>query len=153
MESQYQNNMNTFTTGAGPVERPVDRDSWKFMLQRFYTDVSALFAKEGQLIRTEMSEKATQVKTGVISFAAAGVVLFIGALCFAATAMILLALIIPIWLSAVVVTAAFLVIGAVMLAAAKKKMDADNLVPRKSIDALSDIRYSLKEKVNEITKH
>jgi hypothetical protein len=132
----------------------VVRDTnWRGSIQKFYTDVSVLIEREGQLIRTEIGEKTTQVKTATILFASAGVILFVGAICLSATAIILLSYVIPTGLSAIMVTAVFLIVGAVMLGTAKNKLDADNLVPRKSIDALADIRYSLKEKVNEITKH
>lgn len=131
----------------------VGETNWRGSIQKFYTDVSALMEREGQLIRTEIGEKSAQVKKAAFSFASAGVMLFVGALCLAATAIIFLNYVIPLGLSAIIVTAVFLIFGAVVLGTAKNKLDADNLVPRKSIDALSDIQHSLKEKVNEITKH
>jgi hypothetical protein len=160
MDTNISKNSDTFIDGGGSVNRPygaIDRDygreSWKNMVTRFYEDVTDLFEKEGRLIRAEMNEKVTQVKTATVSFATAGVVLFIGAQCLAATAIIVLANIMPLWLSAVLVTAAFLIIGAVFLGTAKKKLNAHDLKPNKSIEAFDHIRFSLKEKVNEITKH
>lgn len=161
MDTNTSRNTNSFIDGGGSVNREYrtvethyeDRDSWKVMMTRFYNDVAVLFEKEGRLIRTEMNEKVTQVKTAGVSLATAGVVMFIGAQCLAATAIILLAYVMPLWLSAVLVTAVFLITGAILLGTAKKKLNANDLKPRKSIEAFDHIRFSLKEKVNEITKH
>ena len=130
-----------------------ERDSWKNMANRIYTDVTRLFEKEGQLIRAELSEKVTDVKTGAVSLVTAGVVMFVGLISLAATATILLNMVTSLWLASVIVTAAFMIIGAILLGTAKKKLEADKLKPNKSIHAFGEIRHSLKEKVNEITKH
>ena len=79
--------------------------------------------------------------------------LFFGLMCVAATAIILLDMVAPLWLAAVIVTVVFLAIGALTLSSAKKKLSADRIRPNKSIEAFGEIRHSLKEKVHEITKH
>jgi hypothetical protein len=123
------------------------------MINRFYTDVTHLFEKEGELIRAELNEKASDIKTASTSLISGGVVLFVGVLSLAATITILLNLVTSLWVASLIVTVAFLLIGVGMLGAAKKKLEADKLKPRKSIEAFGEIRHSLKEKVNEITKH
>lgn len=154
MDTNISSQSDPFIQTSGSVDRSVyERESWKNMATNFYSDVSDLFEKEGRLIRAEINEKTTQVKAASVSLISGGVLLFIGAQCLAATAIILLAYVMPLWLSAVIVTAAFLIIGAVMLTAAKKKLNANDLKPTKSIEAFDHIRFSLKEKVNEITKH
>lgn len=158
MDSNIPRNVDPFIEGGGSVNtnfdsRNFDRESWKDMSQRLYTDVSNLFIREGELIRAEMSEKVLDVKSGAISLVGGGAVLFVGALCLAATAIILLDLVAPLWLSAVIVTVVFLAIGAFMLMAGKKKLASDRIKPTKSIEAFGEIRHSLKEKVHEITKH
>lgn len=154
MDSNIPKNVDPFINGGGStVNRNPERDSWKEMSQRLYTDVVNLFSREGELIRAEMNEKVSDVKTGAVSLISGGVTLFVGLMCLAATAIILIDLITPLWLSAVIVTVIFLAIGASMLAAAKKKLDTQKLKPYKSIEAFGEIRHSLKEKVHEITKH
>ena len=158
MDSNIPRNVDPFIEGGGSVDtnfdtRNFDRESWKEMSQRLYTDVSNLFTREGELIRAEMSEKVLDVKAGAISLVGGGVTLFVGLLCLAATAIILLNLVAPLWLAAVIVTVVFLAIGAFMLMSARKKLAADSIRPTKSIEAFGDIRHSLKEKVHEITKH
>lgn len=130
-----------------------ERESWQHMLNRFYTDVTHLMEKEGELIRAELSEKATDVKTATGSLLGGGVVLFVGLISLAATVTILLSYVVSIWLASLIVTVAFLLVGGGMLGAAKKKLEAQKLKPRRSMEAFSEIRHTLKEKVNEITKH
>jgi uncharacterized membrane protein YgdD (TMEM256/DUF423 family) len=153
MDSNMPNSIDPYINGGGSVDKSYERESMKSMVQNFYTDISRLMTKEGDLIRTELNEKVTQVKVASGALVASGVVLFVGVLCAAATAIICLDLVAPLWLSAVIVTAAFLIIGGIMFAGAKKKLNADDLKPVKSIQAFGEIRNSLQEKVNEITKH
>lgn len=159
MDSNISRNTDPFLDGSRGtvdnqyVDRDLDRESWKGMANRVYSDVTHLLEKEGQLIRAELNEKATDVKTGAVSLVSAGVVMFVGLISLAATATILLDQVTSLWLSSVLVTAAFLIIGAIMLGTAKKKLESDKLKPKKSIQAFGEIRHSLKEKVNEITKH
>jgi hypothetical protein len=135
------------------IDQNYERDSWKDMAQNFYTDVTRLLEKEGQLIRTEMNEKISQAKVATVSMVTSGVLLFVGALCLAATAIIVLDLFAPLWLAAAVVTVALLAIGGIMFTGAKKKLNTTDLKPNKSIQAIGEIRHSLQEKVHEITKH
>ncbi len=158
MDSNTPKNIDPFIDGGGSVNtsfenQTYDRESWKDMSQRLYTDVTNLFVREGELIRAEMNEKVTDVKAGAVSLIGGGVTLFVGLLCVAATAIILLDLIAPLWLAAVIVSVVFLAIGGMMLGAAKKKLAADKIRPNKSFEAFGEIRHSLKEKVHEITKH
>lgn len=161
MEIDTSRKTDTFFEDSGSLNQEIsgrdvnayERESWKNMITTFYADVADLFEKEGRLIRAEMNEKATQVKAASVSLLSGGVVLMVGAHCLAATAIILLSYVMPLWLSAVLVTAAFLVIGGILLAGARKKLNANDLKPSKSIEAFDHVRFVLKEKVNEITKH
>lgn len=153
MDSNMPNSIDPYINGGGSVDKTFERESVKDMVQNFYTDVSRLLSKEGQLIRAELNEKTIQIKAATGGLVVSGVLLFVGALCLAATAIICLDLVAPLWLAAVIVTAAFLIIGGIMFAGAKKKLNANDLKPVKSIEAFGEIRHSLQEKVNEITKH
>lgn len=157
MDSNMPNSIDPYLTSDSnrsfDTNRTYERESWKDMAQNFYTDVSRLLEREGQLIRTEMNEKMTQAKAASIAMVTSGVVLFVGGLCLAATAIIVLDLFMPLWLAAAVVTGVLLVVGGIMFAGAKKKLNADDLKPNKSIQAIGEIRHSLQEKVHEITKH
>lgn len=153
MEPVIQKDVDPFIDGHGPVQQGTDRESWKAMAQGVYGDIVHLIEKEGQLIRVEMSEKLTDVRTAGVNAGIGGVLLHTGALCLAATCIILLAQVMNLWIASAVVTFVFLVIGAFLLMAAKKKLEGENLKPNRSLAAFGEIRHTLKEKVNEITKH
>lgn len=135
------------------VSNAEERESWKVLAQRLYNDMGTLVQKEGQLVRTEMNEKFVQLKTASTSLILAGVFLFIGLQCLAATAIILLSQITSVLVASLLVTAFILAVGGLVFVLAKKKLNAEELRPEKSIEAFDHIRSSLKEKVNEITKH
>lgn len=153
MDSNMPGSVDPYINGGGSIDKSYERESVKTVVAKFYTDVSKLLSKEGELIRTELNEKMAQIKVASGALAVGGALLFVGVFCAAATAIICLNLIAPLWLSALIVTAVLLVVGGVMLMGAKKKLNADDLKPVKSIDAFGEIRHSLQEKVNEITKH
>jgi ABC-type anion transport system duplicated permease subunit len=157
MDSNIPNSIDPYLSSDSnrsfDTNRSYERQSWKEMAQNLYTDVARLLEREGQLIRTEMNEKMTQAKAASIALVTSGVILFVGTLCLAATAIIVLDQFLPLWLAATIVTAVLLTIGAIMFAGAKKKLNADDLKPNKSIQAIGEIRHTLQEKVHEITKH
>lgn len=153
MDSNIPGSVDPYINGGGSVDKTYERESVKTIVTNFYTDVSRLLSKEGELIRTELNEKVTQIKVASGTLAVGGVLMFVGVFCAAATAIICINLVAPLWLSALIVTAALLIVGGVMLMGAKKKLNANDLKPVKSIDAFGEIRHSLQEKVNEITKH
>jgi uncharacterized membrane protein YqjE len=153
MDSNIHSNIDPYIDGKSSTTTVSEHESWKNMAQRFYTDVSALIEREGQLIRAELSEKATQIKAASISLFVGATFVIAGLFCLAATAIIMLNLVTQLWIASVIVTVAFLLIGGILLIGAKNKLEADKLKPTKSIEAFSDIQNSLKEKVYEITKH
>lgn len=130
-----------------------ERESWRSMAENLYGDMTSLWTKESQLIRSEVNEKINDVKKGVVSAISGGVVLFVGVLCAAAFAIIALNYAVELWVAALIVTAAFLIVGGIMLSAAKKKLEAEKLRPRRSVEAFGEIQTTLKEKINEFRTH
>lgn len=129
------------------------RESFKDMGQRIYTDMSSLISKEGELIKAELSEKASDVKEASVSGISGGAVLYVGLISLAATCTFMLAMVTELWVASAIVTFVFLVVGGMLVMSAKSKLQADNLKPRRSLEAFGEIKGSLKEKMNEITKH
>jgi len=153
MEPNTNANINKNYTQSKLPQQFDDRDNWRVMFQKLYADMGELFRKEGQLVRTEFQEKTVELKEATVSAISAGVVLFVGLQLVAATAVILLNLVTSLWLAVSIVTIVFLIAGGVMIATAKKKFASSSLKPTKSIEAFDHIRFSVKEKFNEITKH
>jgi len=135
------------------ISTPEERESWKGMIQRLTNELGTLLQKEGQLVRTELNEKMTQVQGASSSLAVGLTLLLVGVQCLAATAIILLSQVTTVWVAAVIVTLFLFAVGGLIFVSAKKKFNSEDLKPKKSIEAFDHIRFSLKEKVNEITKH
>jgi cation transport ATPase len=130
-----------------------ERESWKGMVQNLYSDINNLWQKESLLIRTELNEKVSDVKTAASSFAIGGAVLFVALFALVATAVIGLDVFLPLWLSAVIVTAVMFIVGAVMLTGAKKQFEANRLKPTRSIETLSEIKNTFQERIHEFKRH
>ena len=130
-----------------------EHDSWSHMFERLYSDMSHLFAKESMLIKQELGEKIGEVKTAGVSVVIGGALLFVGVITLAMTAIFLLSRVIPVWSASALVTAAFLIVGYVMVRAALSKLDADKIKPRQSLETLGEIKTSFKERINEFKLH
>ncbi len=135
------------------VENSVERDSWKVMFEHLYADLSRLFERESLLIRTEVREKITEAKVAAGSLAIGGGMLLIGAFAAVATAIILLDQVLPLWASALIVTAVLFIVGFVMVKGALKRLEADRLTPRQSLETLGEIKTTFKERINEFKHH
>ncbi len=131
----------------------LDRESWKLMVERLYTDMTHLFEKESTLIKAEMSEKIGEVKTAGTTVVIGGALLFVGVFTLAMTAVFLLARVIPVWSASALVTAAFLIVGYVMVKVALSKLEASKIRPSQSLETLGEIKTSFKERINEFKLH
>ncbi len=155
MSNTYTKNSDPFHEGSPkePGDLNFERDSWMLMIERIYADTRLLLEREGQLIRGEMTEKVVQLRTATTTLVISGVVLFIGAQCLAATAIIMLSMVIPLWASAIVVTGSFVLGGGIILLVGINKINAVDLKLNKSLEGFKHIGSSIKEKVHEIIKH
>ncbi len=124
-------------------------------IPEIFTDVvnqfSTLLRKEGQLARTEMSEKITQVAAG-LGLIVGGSVLLTPALVIllqaAVSALITNNIVKEPWAPLIVGGAVF-VIGIILLSVGLSRLKADALVPNKTIAQIqSDVRVA-KQQVSE----
>lgn len=138
----YQNEGTSFS--PGPQNHSIGR-----VMQDLIRDMTVLIERQGQLLRVELSEKATIIKASGASMASAVALILFGVQALVAAAVIGLAYVMDWWLAAALVGVALLVIGGVMAIKAKKALNFENLKPTKSADALNDIGVKLKEKAHE----
>lgn len=115
------------------------------LLRELSGETSALLVGEVALAKTEIQENVTRAQRGVMSMAAGAAVLTAGILALVASAILGLTLFIPAWLSALIVGAAITIIGALMVAAGKKKASVETLRPDKTFDTLRDTRDFARE--------
>lgn len=128
------------TQEARPARRPVTD-----ILGDLLRDTTNLMHNEVRLIRAEMSQKVAQVETGAGSMAASAALGFAALLLLLEAAVLGLALVIPIWLSALLIGIAVAIVAGILFAVGRRKLKAQNLKPRESMASLRKDREVVKE--------
>ncbi len=99
--------------------------------------MSTLVRDEMRLAQAEMTEKGKKAGLGLGLFGGAGVVALFGVATLLATVILALALVIPAWLAALIVTVVlFAVSGVLALAGRKNVAEATPAKPEEAIDGL-----------------
>jgi hypothetical protein len=115
-----------------------EHESAVSLLRRLLNEFSILFRKEIALAKAEASEALSQAKTGAISMASGGAVLFGGFLVLLAAAVLGLAHVVAYWLAALIVGAIVTVVGYVMIQSGKSKLDPEVLKLDRTQQALRE---------------
>lgn len=147
--------LNEFERSRSSLNGRVDYTtrSWRDSAKEIIDDVNRLYRKEGELVKTELSEKAGDLKEGVGSFVSGGVIMLVGAHVLAAAAVFAISLFLPLWASALIVSAVFFIVGYSMINAGKTKVQVDNLIPNHSIGALKEMKQRLEGRYHEFKRH
>jgi uncharacterized BrkB/YihY/UPF0761 family membrane protein len=114
-----------------------------------WRETTTLVHDEVELAKADISDKVAQAGRGVSAVAAGGAVLFAGFIVLLFAAVGALEMVLPPeqapWLAPLIVGAVVTIIGAVALSSGKKKLQAENLKPTRSIDSLRRDRDVAKE--------
>ena len=132
---------------------PTVPDSWRDTVDHLRQDISLLWDKQGRLMQAEMNEKMDDIKVAIGAMASSGAFLLVGVFCFATTLIFALSLVVPSWAAAAIVTVVFFAIGGIMLGGAKKKLSAEELKPKRSIETLGVMTNTIKERYDEFKHH
>jgi hypothetical protein len=149
MESDNYTGANVHQLYPGEMRQ---RESWAVMLEKLSTDMTNLWERQSSLIFTELNEKITTVKVASGSLVAGGVILFVGMICLAATAIIALSNIVVPWIAAALVAVVLMAFGLIMVKGAQKKLAGRGLIPNQSIEALGQIKNTFQERIHEFKK-
>jgi hypothetical protein len=103
-------------------------------------ETSALIRAEVALARNEMQGNLTTVQGGVKAMGAGAGVLMAGLLALVAAAILGLAYVVPLWLSAVIVGGILTIAGAIMLAIGKRKATVEGIRPGRTLKSLNDMK-------------
>lgn len=122
---------------GGRVERPLERiDEDDRSLPQLLRDLSRdsvhLITREVQLFRAETEQKMTRAQRYAIVLGAGGLVAFVGFMVLVSALVLILALAIPAWISALVVGALMLVTGGVALVIGKNHLAAEDIIPNET---------------------
>ena len=142
-------------SGATPVDRPArdlatDASSGEAstgeLVARLTQQSSRLIRDELQLAKAEMAAKAKHAGVGAGLFGGAGILALFGFGTLITTAILALALLLPAWLSALIVTVVlFAIAGIVGLVGKKQTSLATPAVPEKTIDSIKHDVETVKE--------
>jgi hypothetical protein len=125
------------------VEAQMNDRSLRELVAKLADDGSRLLRQEAELAKREFKEKVDDVQQKVVQATVGGAVLYAGALAVLAGLILLLGLVIPYWLSAIVVGAGSATTGALMLK--KAKPESDELKPHQTIGSVRRSAFAMKE--------
>jgi hypothetical protein len=123
-------------TGNGDQVERYEGESVPGLVKKLAMDVSTLFSQEVALAKAEMTSAVSEVRSGLMSVAAGGGVLYAGILFLLGGVMMLLTEWVSLTAAAFIVGGVVTIIGAILLATGKKRMEADSLAPDRTIDAV-----------------
>lgn len=128
------------TTGDDSAGAPVSRASQQ---------ISELVREEARLARSEQTQKGRRYGRGGGLFGTAGVVGILAAQALVATCIAVLALVLPVWAAALVVTAVLAAVAAATALAGKKQMaKVGSPAPEQTIDSVKADLAEVKEKAH-----
>lgn len=121
------------------------------LIRDFTGDVTALVRDEVDLAKSEVSEKISQLGSGLTWLGIGALVLFAGLLVLLDAATVGLLLVLPPeqpWLAPLIVGGVVFIIGLIMLASGRGKVNAHNLKPQRIIEEARRDKRLIKEKVS-----
>jgi apolipoprotein N-acyltransferase len=118
--------------------RPKADRSIAALLSDLAGETILLVRQEIALLKAELREKLGQMGQGVTAVGTGVALAFSGWLVLLACAVLALATVVSPWLAALIVAFVVLAIAAILLLIGKRRLDADNLVPRRTIRTLRE---------------
>jgi Putative Actinobacterial Holin-X, holin superfamily III len=131
-------------SGNGRVGPDVEEPRGRFgrpvaaLLSDLAGETSTLVRQEIALFKAELSEKLTRLGVGAAAVAAGGLIAFSGWLALLAAAILGLSHVLAPWLSALIIAVLVLAIGVGLALFGKSRLNADALVPRRTLNSLRE---------------
>jgi len=113
-----------------------DYESTPSLLRRLVDDIGMLFAQEVELLKAETSRSIGGMKAATVSIAMGGAVLFLGLLFLLLAAVYGLSNVVDPWLAALIVGGVVTLIGAIMLATGRSKLEPASMTPSRTVASL-----------------
>lgn len=104
---------------------------------------------ELKLAAMEIKHNVNSAKNGAVFLALGGFLLLFSLLGLMATGIAALALVLPVWLSALIVSAVFIAAGGALLFMGISKLKHFTLVPRETVDRVENVTKKLKHHAEE----
>jgi len=129
------------------MQRPRDDRSLGELFADLSRETTTLVRQEVDLAKTEMTQKASRVLKNIGFLAIGGAVAYAGFLAIIAAVIILLAAILPWWLSALLVGIVIAAIGGFLIWKGLDALKKEDLVPRETLETLKEDQEWAKEQV------
>ena len=133
-------------------EEPPFRSSRERPIGALFTDLTEdlgkLFKLEIALFKRELAEKAGRLGRGGAAIAAGGLLAFSAWLVLLAAAVLGLSTVLRPWLAALIIGVVVLLVAAVLLLLGRRWLDAQGLVPRRTLNSLREDGAWIKERVS-----
>lgn len=113
------------------------------LIARMSEQTSTLIRDEMRLAQAELSAKAKHAGTGLGMFGAGGLLAFFGIAALITTAILALALVLPAWAAALIVTAVLFAAAAVVSLLGKKQVE--QATPVKPERAMDNVKHDVAE--------
>jgi hypothetical protein len=108
-------------------------------------ETTTLVRQEIQLAKTEMTQKASRLGKDIGFLVVGGAVIYAGVLAILAAVIMLLAMVIPAWLSALVVGGIVAGIGYGMVQKGREALTHEDLAPRQTVEEIKESAEWAKE--------
>jgi Putative Actinobacterial Holin-X, holin superfamily III len=130
------------------VSRPQSGRPVSALLSDLASETGTLVRQEIALFKAELHEKLARLGQGAGSLAAGGLIAFSGWLVLLAAAVLGLSNAVAPWLAALIIGLVVLVLGAALLWFGKSRLDADALVPRRTLNSLREDEAWIRDQVS-----
>ena len=135
----------------GRPARPVTDQSTAELVQRASEQITTLVRDEIALAKAELAEKAKHAGIGVGLFGGSGVLAMYGVGALIATLIIVFDLFLPLWLAALIVTAALFLVAAILALLGKKQVTrATPAQPHEAIESVKadvdEVKHAVKDR-------
>lgn len=134
---------------AGPnrdiqtATQPEEKARLYDLIRHLIDDLALLFRKELALAGSEVSQSLDDTKKGVASLISGVMVLNSGYLLLLVAATLGLGQIMELWLAALIVGGVVTIIGLIMVAGGKKKLEPSSLKPTRTMDSVQKDKESV----------
>jgi hypothetical protein len=134
--------------GVGVAGSPTKADrSFVDLLSDLVDETGLLLRQEVALLTAELGEKFSRASQGGIVLAAGAMIAFSGWLVLLSAAVLGLAIVLPVWLAALIVAVLALLIGGICLLVGRARLAARSLVPGRTLRSLREDQAWLRERV------
>ncbi len=131
-----------------PGPGPDDGASVADLFSRLGDDVTALFRQEVELAKVELKQEGVRAARAGLLFGAAAVAALVTVSLLAWTIAWALAEVMPVWLGFLVTTLLFAAIAAVLAMTGKRRLEAVDLTPHRTIETLQQDKQMLSDRMS-----